>query len=46
MQQPLSWAKAKDLLWHLPVPLFVVAIAGMANLIRTMRAIPFAMAVC
>ena len=38
MQQPLSWAKAKDLLWHLPVPLFVVAIAGMANLIRTMRA--------
>jgi peptide/nickel transport system permease protein len=37
MQQPLSWAKTKDLLWHLPVPLFVVAIAGMANLIRTMR---------
>lgn len=38
MQQPFSWAKLKDLLWHLPVPLFVVAIAGMANLIRTMRA--------
>ena len=38
MQQAWSWAKLKDLLWHLPVPLFVVAIAGMANLIRTMRA--------
>ena len=38
MQQPLSWPKMKDLLWHLPVPLFVVAVAGMANLIRTMRA--------
>jgi peptide/nickel transport system permease protein len=37
MQQPMSWAKVKDLLWHLPVPLFVVAVAGMANLIRTMR---------
>jgi peptide/nickel transport system permease protein len=38
IQQPLSWSKVKDLLWHLPVPLFVVAVAGMANLIRTMRA--------
>lgn len=38
MNQPFSWAAAKDLLWHLPVPIFVVAVAGMANLIRTMRA--------
>jgi peptide/nickel transport system permease protein len=37
IQQPWSWGKVKDLLWHLPVPVFVVAIAGMANLIRTMR---------
>jgi peptide/nickel transport system permease protein len=37
MQQPWSWGKVKDLLWHLPVPVFVVAVAGMANLIRTMR---------
>jgi peptide/nickel transport system permease protein len=35
---PWNWAAVKDLLWHLPVPIFVVAIAGMANLIRTMRA--------
>jgi len=38
MDQPFSWAAAKDLMWHLPVPIFVVAVAGMANLIRTMRA--------
>jgi peptide/nickel transport system permease protein len=38
IQQPWSWAAVKDLLWHLPVPIFVIAIAGMANLIRTMRA--------
>jgi peptide/nickel transport system permease protein len=37
IDQPWNWAAMKDLLWHLPVPLFVVAIAGMANLIRTMR---------
>ena len=38
MNQPWSWAAIKDLLWHLPVPIFVVAVAGMASLIRTMRA--------
>jgi peptide/nickel transport system permease protein len=38
MDQPMNWAATKDLLLHLPVPIFVVAIAGMANLIRTMRA--------
>jgi peptide/nickel transport system permease protein len=37
MNQPWTWKAIKDLLWHLPVPIFVVAIAGMANLIRTMR---------
>jgi len=37
MNQPWSWKAVKDLVWHLPVPIFVVAIAGMANLIRTMR---------
>jgi peptide/nickel transport system permease protein len=37
MNQPWGWKAVKDLLWHLPVPIFVVAIAGMANLIRTMR---------
>ncbi len=36
--QPLSWAKAGNLLMHLPVPLFVIGIAGIANLTRTMRA--------
>ena len=38
MNQPWNWAAIKDLLWHLPVPIFVVAVAGMASLIRTMRA--------
>jgi peptide/nickel transport system permease protein len=38
MNQPWTWKAIKDLLWHLPVPVLVVAIAGMANLIRTMRA--------
>jgi peptide/nickel transport system permease protein len=37
MNQPWTWKAVKDLLLHLPVPIFVVAIAGMANLIRTMR---------
>jgi peptide/nickel transport system permease protein len=36
--QPVTWAKAGDLLMHLPVPLFVIGIAGIANLTRTMRA--------
>jgi peptide/nickel transport system permease protein len=36
--QPLSWAKVGNLLMHLPVPLVVIGIAGIANLTRTMRA--------
>ncbi len=36
--QPPSWAKAGNLLMHLPVPLVVIGIAGIANLTRTMRA--------
>ncbi len=35
--QPWSWAKAKDLLKHLPVPAAVVAINGTAGLMRIMR---------
>lgn len=35
---PLSWAKVGNLLMHLPVPLVVIGIAGIANLTRTMRA--------
>ena len=38
IQKSWTWATVKDVLWHLPVPIFVIAIAGMANLIRTMRA--------
>jgi peptide/nickel transport system permease protein len=33
-----SWAKVLDLLWHLPLPAFILAIAGTAQLIRIMRA--------
>ncbi len=36
--QPLSWAKVGNLLMHLPVPLVVIGIAGIASLTRTMRA--------
>ena len=36
--QPLSWGKVSDLLMHLPVPLVVIGIAGVANLTRAMRA--------
>jgi peptide/nickel transport system permease protein len=35
---PWSWAKFGDLLIHLPVPLFVIGIAGTAGIIRVMRA--------
>jgi peptide/nickel transport system permease protein len=35
---PWSWAKVKDLLWHLPVPVVILALAGTAQLIRIMRA--------
>jgi peptide/nickel transport system permease protein len=33
-----SWAKVLDLLWHLPLPALILAIAGTAQLIRIMRA--------
>lgn len=35
---PWSWDKFMDLLTHLPVPLFVIGIAGTASIIRVMRA--------
>ena len=35
---PWSLAKVRDLLWHLPVPAVVLALAGTAQLIRIMRA--------
>jgi len=35
---PWSWAKAVDLMWHLPLPALILALAGTAQLIRIMRA--------
>jgi peptide/nickel transport system permease protein len=35
---PWSWAKVGDLLWHLPVPMLVLALPGTAQLVRIMRA--------
>ncbi len=35
---PWSWAKVKDLIAHLPLPAFILALAGTAQLIRIMRA--------
>src|SRR5271157_2525552 len=35
---PWSWAKLEDLLVHLPVPVFILALAGTAQLVRIMRA--------
>ena len=35
---PMSWAKFVDLLKHLWLPVIILAIAGMANIIRTLRA--------
>ncbi|MEJ0018281.1 MAG: ABC transporter permease [Acetobacteraceae bacterium] len=35
---PWSWAKLGDLLAHLPVPIFILALAGTAQLVRIMRA--------
>lgn len=35
---PWSWAKFGDLLAHLPVPIFILALAGTAQLVRIMRA--------
>jgi peptide/nickel transport system permease protein len=35
---PWSWAKLGDLMAHLPVPVFILALAGTAQLVRIMRA--------
>jgi peptide/nickel transport system permease protein len=35
---PWGWAKFADLMWHLPLPALILAIAGTAQLIRIMRA--------
>jgi peptide/nickel transport system permease protein len=35
---PWSWAKVRDLLGHLPIPVLILALAGTAQLIRVMRA--------
>ncbi len=35
---PWSFAKLRDLLWHLPVPAIILAMAGTAQLVRIMRA--------
>jgi len=36
--QPMSWAKFVNLLQHIWLPVLILAIAGMANIIRTLRA--------
>jgi peptide/nickel transport system permease protein len=35
---PWSWGKVGDLMWHLPLPAMILALAGTAQLIRIMRA--------
>jgi len=35
---PWSWAKLWNLMQHLPVPIFILALAGTAQLVRIMRA--------
>jgi peptide/nickel transport system permease protein len=35
---PWSWGKVGDLMWHLPLPALILALAGTAQLIRIMRA--------
>lgn len=35
---PASWGKFVDFLWHMPIPILVIGLAGMAKVIRTMRA--------
>lgn len=37
LDAPWSWAKAGDLLLHLPIPVIVIGTAGTAGLIRIMR---------
>jgi peptide/nickel transport system permease protein len=38
LQAPWSWAKVWDLIKHLPLPAIILGMAGMAELIRIMRA--------
>lgn len=38
LTEPWSWAKIKDLLLHLPLPVLIVGLAGTAGSIRVMRA--------
>jgi peptide/nickel transport system permease protein len=38
LQAPWSWAKLWDLIKHLPLPAIILGMAGMAELIRIMRA--------
>src|SRR6476660_7664505 len=35
---PWTWAKVADLLYHLPVPVLILSLAGTAQLVRIMRA--------
>ncbi|MCA0449399.1 MAG: ABC transporter permease [Proteobacteria bacterium] len=35
---PWSWGKVVDLLWHLWIPVIILAVSGTASLIRVMRA--------
>jgi len=35
---PWSWAKLVDLIWHLPIPMLIISLAGTAQLVRIMRA--------
>jgi len=37
MGQPWSWSKFVDLLAHLPLPVFVIGIQGLAGIMRVMR---------
>ncbi len=38
LQQGWSWAKAWDMAKHLPLPAFILGLAGMAEVVRIMRA--------
>jgi len=38
LQQSWSWAKAWDMAKHLPLPAFILGLAGMAEVVRIMRA--------
>jgi peptide/nickel transport system permease protein len=39
MTEPWSWAKFKDLLSHLPVPIVIIALAGTGGTVRVLRAL-------